>query len=402
MLIIVSLILHCMQEIRYEPRNIRETLVELKDSSELAVDLAYSAVLFDNEELAEEVIALAERASYLQYHARIALMLGAKNVTDAESLVGLFQVVDSAVAITETAADIARIPLRGLSVPPEFRAFHTAKERFVRLIVAADSPVAGEQICDLDLDVDEGVTVIAVRRGEQWVFDPNGSDKLQANDVVFARGPTEGIAEFHQSAAGVVWEQPEPERKTEGIEHALETVSELKDLSELAIGLSYSAALYDNHQFAEEVKKLEARSDELREELECWVVTESEHAGTDPAGRRGIFHLAVAAEIISDAALDIAEIVFRDVELHPVFGQVIRESREVITSVQLASESDLLGQSITGFEHEIEAGMTVLALRRNNQWLFNPAEKTELQADDTLILKGPTRGVSRVQKLAAN
>ncbi len=389
-----------MREIRYEPRNIRETLVELKDSSELAVDLAYSAVLFDNEELAEEVIALAERASYLRYHARIALMLGAKNVADAESLVGIFQVVDSAVDITETAADIARIPLRGLSVPPEFRAFHTAEERFVRLTVADDSPVAGKQIRKLDLDVEESVAVIAVRRDDQWVFDPNGSDKLLAGDVVFARGPKEGIAAFYQQATGDVWEQPEPQRTSEEIDQALETVSELKDLSELAIGLSYSAALYDNDRFADEVKTLEARSDELREQLELWVVTESEHAGTDPAGRRGIFHLAVAAEVISDAALDIAEVVFRDVELHPVFGQAIRESREVITSVQIAGDSELLGQSITDFEHETEIGMTVLALRREGQWQFNPAETTALQADDTLILKGPNRGVSRVQKLA--
>lgn len=58
-----------MREIAYEPRNVREILVELKDSSELAVDLAYSAAR-DDAALADEVLELESRVDYLQYHAR--------------------------------------------------------------------------------------------------------------------------------------------------------------------------------------------------------------------------------------------------------------------------------------------------------------------------------------------
>ena len=38
-----------------EPKNVKDLLVELKDSSELMVDLAYAAVFFNEEKLAEEV-----------------------------------------------------------------------------------------------------------------------------------------------------------------------------------------------------------------------------------------------------------------------------------------------------------------------------------------------------------
>ena len=44
-----------------QPRNVKELLVELKDASELMVDLAYAAVFFNEEDLAEEVEELEER-----------------------------------------------------------------------------------------------------------------------------------------------------------------------------------------------------------------------------------------------------------------------------------------------------------------------------------------------------
>ena len=38
-----------------QPRNVKELLVEAKDVSELMVDLAYAAVFFNADDLAEEV-----------------------------------------------------------------------------------------------------------------------------------------------------------------------------------------------------------------------------------------------------------------------------------------------------------------------------------------------------------
>ena len=44
-----------------EPKTVKELLVELKDASELMVDLAYAAVFFNEEKLAREVDRLEER-----------------------------------------------------------------------------------------------------------------------------------------------------------------------------------------------------------------------------------------------------------------------------------------------------------------------------------------------------
>jgi uncharacterized protein with PhoU and TrkA domain len=44
-----------------QPSNVKDLLAEAKDASELMVDLAYAAVFFNDEKLAEEVEDLQER-----------------------------------------------------------------------------------------------------------------------------------------------------------------------------------------------------------------------------------------------------------------------------------------------------------------------------------------------------
>ena len=62
-----------------QPRNVKQLLVELKDASELIVDLAYAAVFFNEEKLAQEVERLEQRMSDHLRRLRITAMLAARN-----------------------------------------------------------------------------------------------------------------------------------------------------------------------------------------------------------------------------------------------------------------------------------------------------------------------------------
>ena len=44
-----------------QPRNVKDLLIEAKDASELMVDLAYAAVVFNEEDLARDAETLEER-----------------------------------------------------------------------------------------------------------------------------------------------------------------------------------------------------------------------------------------------------------------------------------------------------------------------------------------------------
>ena len=65
---------------------------------------------------------------------------------------------------------------------------------------------------------------------------------------------------------------------------------ELKDLAEAAVGLAYSALLFNNRSLAAEVGTLEARSDTLHDELESWVLRAAPEA-RDPDALRGLLRL---------------------------------------------------------------------------------------------------------------
>ncbi|HEY3360999.1 MAG TPA: potassium channel protein, partial [Methanosarcina sp.] len=40
------------KEFKYSPKNLKDLLTEMKDTSELMVDLAYSAMIYDDEDIA--------------------------------------------------------------------------------------------------------------------------------------------------------------------------------------------------------------------------------------------------------------------------------------------------------------------------------------------------------------
>jgi len=386
-----------MREIRYTPRNVRETLVELKDISELAIDLAYSALLAGDEELATEVIELESRVDFLEYHARIALMLAAKRVDDAERLVGIFQVVDTAVATTHAAGDIARILTKNVGHPASLRAaLPEAQEAVVRATVAAGSDYDGKTLTDLDIQSETGVRVIAVRRDDQWHINPDDDLELGEGDVLIGSGTDTGVEQLYAAATGSQLEAKPVDTDIDDLERAVRTVMELRTVSEVAVGLAYSAALFDDDELAEEVNELERRSDELQSELEGWVIDAVPRV-ENPHRLRGLLHLARASEAICDAAVDITDAVLRNVPLHPVFGQAVRESAEIIGSATVRAGSELVGQDVDDLELEANTGMVVLAIRRGSEWLFDPAPGTTIETDDVLVARGPRDGEAKLR-----
>ena len=75
-----------MSDLDDQPRNLKDLLVEAKDASELMVDLAYAAVFFNDEDLAEEVESLERRLyGYLRRLRQFAILAG-RSPEDAEQM----------------------------------------------------------------------------------------------------------------------------------------------------------------------------------------------------------------------------------------------------------------------------------------------------------------------------
>ena len=190
-------------KVEYRPISVREALTEMKDVSEIMIDLAYSSDLFNSNELAEEVMELEKRVDYLDYIIDMNVMLAARDAEDAEHLTAVTSVAAATNKISDAAADIAAIVLKNIGIHPIVRkAFQQVEERLARAIVKPDSIFINKTLEELELAAKIGVDVIAIRRRREWKIDPEDEEKILENDVLIARGAPHGIDELKDLASG--------------------------------------------------------------------------------------------------------------------------------------------------------------------------------------------------------
>ena len=191
------------EKIEYKPIPVRELLLEMKNLSELMIDLAYSAALFNDKELAEDVLELESHVDTLSYLLDMEIMIAARDSEDAEALIGVSTVAAATDKISDAAADIAAIVIQDIGVHPIVsEIFEKVEERLMKAKVNDNSVIVGKQICELDLAARMGVDIIALRRNKDWMIDPDETEKIQVGDILITRGAPLGIKEFKELAEG--------------------------------------------------------------------------------------------------------------------------------------------------------------------------------------------------------
>jgi len=396
------------EDIAYEPVSVKEVLGEMKDFAELLVDLAYSSVLFEDPRLAEEVLELESEMDVLQLRARMSLVLAGRNPREAEQLAPIFGITGAAEKISDAAGDIAKVALEETDVPPAlYASLPDAVEALARVDVTPDSEYADRTLGGLDLETETGVRVIAIRRGDEWVLNPDHTSRLVADDVVFCRGPERALGRVVETLSDAPFERPEtPRSSIDDLDRAVEFIVLMKNMSELAVDLAYGSVLFDSPALAEEVNDLEVEVDALRSRFEAWALRAAA-AVDDPITIRGLLHIAASTEVISDAALEISEGVLRGFGSHPVVAAAVEESDEGFVSVSVQPGSEIDGLTLEDLQLRTSTGMHVIAIRREDEdartdtgWILSPTPETELRPRDTLIAKGTRTGTARLEELA--
>jgi len=172
---------------------------------------------------------------------------------------------------------------------------------------------------------------------------------------------------------------------------------ELKDTSEMMIDLAYSSLLLNSRYLAEEVRLLEERVDRLHTEFELRVLS-SRCEVEDVKGLLGLIRMGVVTERIADAAAEIAEVVLRGGEPHPVLSMVIQDADETVERVVVGEGSSIEGKTLKEARIPEETGMWVLVVRRGERWM-RPRPETVLQAGDVIIASGYAEGEEDFKKL---
>src|SRR5215212_1742134 len=392
------------------PRNLKDMLAEAKNTSELMVDLAYAALFYNSEDFSEEVFRLEERLNDLVFDMRTLAILAARSPADSEQMAGILQVVQDIEKIGNAAYDIAKIVVKKLGIPPELlQDLPAAEEITSRVRIHPESTLDGRSLEELDLPVETGMRPIAVRSGLEWNFDPEPEDVLREGDVLFLQGPPEGVAEIRQLAGAVPLgsANENPDENAIGIsdsqnlselERAVDILIEMKNLSEVAVGLAYSALLYYDVGLAREVVAIEDEMDEMRYRLERWVLLAARRV-EDASRLRGVLHLATASETIADCAQEMVWIVEKGEEVHPVLSAAVEESDEIVLKLTVVPGSPADGRTLKALHLETETGMYALAVNRGGRWTYRPRDTYTLQGGDSLLATGAPEGLEPLAEL---
>lgn len=188
-------------------------------------------------------------------------------------------------------------------------------------------------------------------------------------------------------------------KKHEIFEEIVKKFVELKNTSESMMDLAYSSLMLNSTELAEEVERLEEHMDELHTEFELLALT-SNFKKDEASGFLGLIRLGVATEKIADAAAEMAEVVLRGIEPHPVLKMAIREAEETVTQAIVTKGSQLINKTLKEARVHEDTGMWILAIKRANRSL-RPKPNTRIRVGDTLIASGYAEGEEDLKKLAS-
>ncbi|MBN2518742.1 MAG: potassium channel protein [Candidatus Altiarchaeota archaeon] len=181
---------------------------------------------------------------------------------------------------------------------------------------------------------------------------------------------------------------------------AKEILIEMKDISGAMMDLAYSALLLNSRDLADTVVELEAEMDVLRYEIEIKTMLSARNR-QDAEDLTAILRVAYAAEIISDAAKDIVDVVLRGEADHPLLREMITQADEVILKAQIKQNSVLANNSLLDLRLATRTGMYIVAIRRGSKWTYRPKKDFVLLVGDVILASGGKENAEFLKKLAS-
>ena len=183
---------------------VEEIVLEIKDKSELMVDLAYSSLIYDNKTIAKEVYDLEDFIDNLYKTLQKKTLENVENkklsIDDALTVLRLAEATEQ---IADAAQEIADVQLRDIELHPILKmSIRESDVVFTRVKVEPNSILCGKTLGELKLGSETGMYIRAMRHGNRWRYGPDKNTRIDADDILFARGPEDGEKHLINLASG--------------------------------------------------------------------------------------------------------------------------------------------------------------------------------------------------------
>ena len=184
------------QQKQPEFEEIVEKLVELKNTSELMIDLAYSSLLMNSRELAEEVARLEEHVDKLHTDFELLVLQREIRKEEAKGFLGLIRLGVATEKIADAANQISEVVLRGIQPHPVLQmSIRQAEETVVFVPVTTESPLVNKTLIEARIPEQTGMWILSIRRGNKSIR-PKPDTKIEADDILIASGYADGVEDL--------------------------------------------------------------------------------------------------------------------------------------------------------------------------------------------------------------
>ncbi|MHA2362867.1 MAG: potassium channel family protein [Candidatus Hodarchaeales archaeon] len=170
-------------------RKIVQKLLKLKDKSELSINLAFSALLLNDKQLANEVMRLEKELDHLDRSLGLqALTLKSETIEQQERIWNLIRLSKALEEIADAGSWLIEPFRLDVELHPLLKDIVQEPDEKISLYeVSEDSEAVNTTINEFELAV-LGMWVVAVHRVEKgYLFDPPENYKIKANDTLIIR-----------------------------------------------------------------------------------------------------------------------------------------------------------------------------------------------------------------------
>ena len=398
------------KKFKYKPLSLKDILREMKQNIDLMIDLAYSAIKFGSKELADEAYKMEQRIHELTFLLNFQIIQahprGLDEAKKLEPIVVMGYAIDK---ISDALSDIARVVYINKDISYFIQIFSDISyvpEPIVKIVVNKGCEFIGQVRTDIHFRSKHGVDLIAIRREGKWLFERDQT--VLTDDILIVKGVIQPIIDLKKicNDLGPFSFEIEEQRKEQLIDlenlEICEKVEEIQrnyvlitDISETMIELALAALFFNNEEVAEDVLEMEELMDGLNIALEKDLLDLAQLVES-PRDLTGIMRIVFSCELIADAAAHIAENILKGFEPHTILQQAIRETSEVVVRETLSEDSYYKDKTYNELQDKrYKRGFHIIALKRDDKWIYSFRPDFVLEAGDLLIGLGPLETVTQ-------
>lgn len=177
-------------------KNIKNYLIQMKDSSETMLDLAYAAIYLRDLNLVNQVDELFEKLKKIQD--KIYKLCFRLEGVEEERL-AIIDLTEQILGIAEKAKHLADIA-RAKVIPDIFKdIFKESDEKIFTEVVSKKSKLVNKKLSEIEI----GPQIIGIKRKKKWIFDITSETKILPGDILVAVGNIYDEKLFKELLAGL-------------------------------------------------------------------------------------------------------------------------------------------------------------------------------------------------------